>query len=82
MTSILDVDDVLRGLRAADVFWRDLGRDDDHALEAVLTPGSLAVLGAGPGLAGRIRERLRISADTRTAVAGPGIEPRRRSVTD
>jgi hypothetical protein len=64
MTSILDADDVRRGLRAADVFWRDLGRDDDHALEAVLTPRSLAVLGAGPGLAGRIRERLRISADS------------------
>ena len=61
MNSILDADDVRRGLRAADGFWRDLGRDDDQAVEAVLAPEAMAVLGAGPGVAARIRERLHIS---------------------
>ena len=64
MASILDADDVRRGLGAADAFWRDLGRDDDHALGAVLTPEALADLGAGPGLAVRLRERLQISIDS------------------
>ncbi len=64
MNSILDADDVRRGLRAADVFWRDLGRDDDQAVEAVLVPEAMAVLGAGPGLAARIRERLQIGTDS------------------
>jgi hypothetical protein len=64
MSSILDADEVRSGLRAADVFWRRLGRDDDRALEALLAPEALAIFGAGPGLAARIRERMQINADS------------------
>jgi hypothetical protein len=63
MNSILDANEVRSGLRAADDFWRGLGRDDDQALEAVLAPEALVVLGPGAGLAARIRERIEISAE-------------------
>ena len=64
MNPILDANEMRSGLRAVDVFWRDLGRNEDRALEAVLAPEALAILGTGPGLAGRIREGLHISTDS------------------
>ena len=61
MRPTLDANEVRSGLRVADAFWRALGRDDDDALAVVLEPAALAELGAGPGLAERIREHLEIS---------------------
>ena len=63
MTSILDADEVRGGLRAADAFWRALGRDEDPVLEDLLTPEALTVLGAGPGLGVRIREQVGITSE-------------------
>ena len=61
MRPILDEAELRSALRAADAFWRALGRDDDAALAAVLEPEALASLGAGPGLGERIRGHLDIS---------------------
>ena len=61
MRPTLDASEVRTALRAADLFWRALGRDDDDALAAVLDEAALARLGAGPGLSERVREHLGIS---------------------
>ena len=68
MRPILDEAELRSALRAADAFWRALGRDDDAALAALLEPEALTSLGAGPGLGERVRGHLDISTATCTCL--------------